>query len=145
MKKLIVSLTLIFVISSSCYGAASEDMGVYVRKDVFEVYMQNLNSKMDTILEELKAQRKDINELTKSVAVLSKRMDGLEDRMGDLRNDFYLWLIILGIVLGLPFFGKWYEGRKEARKSSFTLDDVQELMKKLIEENNVKLERKFQV
>ncbi|MBR0081040.1 MAG: hypothetical protein IJP69_11775 [Synergistaceae bacterium] len=145
MKKLIVSLTLIFVISSSCYGAISEDVGVYVRKDVFEVYMQNLNSKMDTILEELKAQRKDINELTKSVAVLSKRMDGLEDRMGDLRNDFYLWLIILGIVLGLPFFGKLYEEHKEARKSSFTLDDVQELMKKLIEENNVKLERKFQV
>ena len=62
-----------------------------------------------------------------------------------LRNDFYLWLIILGIVLGLPFFGKLYEEHKEARKSSFTLDDVQELMKKLIEDNNVKLERKFQV
>ena len=61
-------------------------MSVYVRKDVFEVYMQNINEKLDKILEEQKAQRNDITELTKTVSVLSTRMDGLEARMGDLKK-----------------------------------------------------------
>ena len=57
MKKMIVMLSIVLlVLATECYGAVSDD--VYVRKDVFEVYMQNINAKFDMIMEELKEQRK---------------------------------------------------------------------------------------
>ena len=166
MKKICVLLLVqLLVIGTASYGAVSEDMSVYVRKDVFEVYMQNINEKLDRILEEqkaqreeLKAQHKDINELARVVSVLSTRMDGLEARMGDLRNglegrigdlrnDIYLGLVILGIVVGLPAVQKALQKREERKamkhtlQMPFTLDDV----RRLIEENNAKLQGKPQV
>ena len=118
--------------------------------------------------EEHKAIRNDIAELTRVVSVLSTRVDGLDARMGDtrsnlegrmsdlqrtvdgrigdLRNDIYLGLVILGIVVGLPAvqkaLQKWEE-RKAARNATqlpFTLDDV----RRLIEENNARMAGKAQ-
>ncbi|MBQ2616738.1 MAG: hypothetical protein IJF90_07755, partial [Synergistaceae bacterium] len=70
----------------------------------------------------------------------------IEGRVGDLRNDIYLGLVILGIVVGLPVvqkaLQKWEE-RKAARNASqlpFTLDDV----RRLIEENNARMAGKAQ-
>ena len=104
--KIILLASLLIFISSASYGAVSDD--IYVRKDVFEVYLQ----KLDGIIEELHSQRQElqsqnraINELNKSVAVmseridrnfetLSSRIDGLDARIGDLRNDI---LYIFGL------------------------------------------------
>mgnify|MGYP002622623748 CR=1 FL=1 len=157
MKKVCVLLLVqVLVFGTACYGAVSDD--VYVRKDVYEAHQQSMNAKLDMLLEqqkvfqeevrgemkefreELKVQRKDINELTRAVSVLSTRIDGLDARMGDLRNDIYLGLVVLGIIVGLPTVQKIFQSYTE-RKPSFTLEDV----KRLIEENNVKLERKLQV
>lgn len=155
-KILILLLMQMLMFGSASYGAVSEDMSVYVRKDIFEVYMQNINVKLDMILEEqktqrdeLKAQRKDINELARAVSVLSTRMDGLDSRlsaridgldarMGDLRNDIYLGLFILGIIIALPMVQKMLQAqadRREARKPYVTLEEVM----RLIEENNAKV------
>ena len=172
MHKIITMCLLLLTMSSMCYGAVSEDMSVYVRKDVYEAHQQSMNTKLDMILEqmrefkeeqkaqreELKAQHKDINELARVVSVLSTRMDGLEARMGDLRNglegrigdlrnDIYLGLVILGIVVGLPAVQKALQKREERKamkhtlQMPFTLDDV----RRLIEENNAKLQGKPQV
>ena len=157
MKKIIIALLTVLTISSTTFGATSDDINIYVRKDVYEAHQQSINSKLDMILEqmkdfreELKAQRKDINELAKSVSVLSERIDrnfetlsgridGLNSRMGDQQNYLYLVLVLLGIIVALPSVQKILQNRAE-RKPSFTLDDV----RRLIEENNAKMSWKVQ-
>ncbi|MBQ6418522.1 MAG: hypothetical protein IJQ15_06605 [Synergistaceae bacterium] len=179
MKKVCISLLVLLVLGSDCYGAVSED--IYVRKDVFEANMQGINTKLDILLEQMKAQREehnvqmkelreemkelrtemktqreehnsqiealrhDIAELTRVVSVLStrvdaidKRMDGMEARIGNLKNDFdgrigelrngiYLWLVIFGIVLGMPAVQKMFQSITE-RKPSLTVEDVKRLI-----------------
>ena len=133
MKKIILTVIFIAMLSSCSYGAVSDD--VYVRKDVFEVEMKNINLKLDNVLEELKSQKQEIIALNKSVAVLSERVDGnyknLDARMNDLRNGLYLGLVLFAAVLLLPFFNKWWdttEGKKQAPVPAFTLDDVKRLI-----------------
>ena len=148
MRKIITVVLLLLIISSESFGAVSDD--VYVRKDVFDVHMQSINAKLDMTLEqikelreEMKAQRQDINELMKAVSVMSGRIDGLDKRMDSLdkridgqQNYLYLVLVILGIIVALPAVQKmlqWHEERKEARKSSITLEDVERLVERLID------------
>ena len=165
MRRVIAVIALCLLTGTACYGAVSED--VYLRKDVFEVYMQNINSKFDIIMEELKAQRKDINDLTKAVSGLServtalseriegvnatlsgridgldKRIDGIDKRIDDLRNGIYLWLVGIGLVVAIIALPIVQDLLKRWMKSapSITLEDV----RRLIEENNAMLERKFQ-
>ena len=140
MKKIILSLLFVLSLCTCSYGAVSED--VYVRKDVWEVEMKNINLKLDGILaelkaqrEELKAQREEIKTLAQSVAVLAERVDGnyknLDTRMNDLRNGLYLGLVLFAAVLMLPFFNKWWEAREEKRQAAvprFTLEDVKRLI-----------------
>ena len=52
-------LMLLLAFETECCGTVSED--TYVRRDVFEVYMQGVNSKLDMILEQMRAQRKEMN------------------------------------------------------------------------------------
>ena len=137
-------------------------------KDEMNGIREELKAHVKESQEEHKAIRNDIAELTRVVSVLSTRVDGLDARMGDtrsnlegrmsdlqravdgrigdLRNDIYLGLVILGIVVGLPAvqkaLQKWEE-KKAARNASqlpFTLDDV----RRLIEENNAKMMGKLQ-
>ena len=109
MKKVYVLLLLfmqLFFLAPACLGAASEDMNVYVRKDVFEVYMQNINTNMERIFQKLDNMESKINNISDRVSALSIRMDGLDARMGDLRNDIYLGLVILGMIITLPMVQK---------------------------------------
>ena len=136
MKKIITLVVVLLMVSSESFGAVSDD--VYVRKDVFDVHMQSINAKLDMMLEEMKAQRKDINDLMKAVSVMSGRIDGLDKRMDSLdkridgqQNYLYLVLVILGIIVALPTVQKmlqWHEERKEVRKSFITLEDVERLI-----------------
>ena len=73
MKKFILAIILGIAITASAFAANSDD--IYVRKDVFDVHMQNINQNLEKILSELQAQRNDINDLKKAVAVLSERTD----------------------------------------------------------------------
>ena len=173
-KKCILLLLQLLMFGTASYGAVSEDMSVYVRKDVYDANMQGMNTKLDTILEqmklqredikdvreELKAQRKDVNELSQNVTRLSerlegntsslsaridgldKRMEGLDKRIDDLRNGIYLWLVAIGLVVAIIAWPKVQDMLPKWRKStpSITLEDVM----RLIEENNLKLERKMQ-
>ena len=137
--------------AGASYGAVSDDMSVYVRKDVFEVYMQNINAKFDMIMEELKEQKRMIADLSDRVANLSgrvdgldKRMDSLDKRIDDLRNGIYLWLVAIGLVVSWPKLKETV--RKWANSTpSITLEDVKQLIdQRLIEENNARMSGKVQ-
>ena len=104
MKKFLVFILVISFSGIANAATLSNDMSDYVRKDVFEAYMQNINSNTEKILdelkaqreelrtqrkeftEELKAQRKSINELITSVSVLTERVNGLDKRVNGLEN-----------------------------------------------------------
>ena len=150
-KFVIVMLMLLLMTAGASYGAVSEDMSVYVRKDVFEVYMQNINAKFDMIMEELKEQKRMIADLSDRVANLSgrvdgldKRMDSLDKRIDDLRNGIYLWLVAIGLVVSWPKLKETV--RKWANSTpSITLEDVKQLIdQRLIEENNARMSGKVQ-
>lgn len=228
MKKFFALILIISFCGIANAATVSNDMSDYVRKDVFEAYMQNINSNTEKILEELRAQRKEfteelkaqrkeftdelkaqrkefteglaaqqkefmeefksqrksINELTTSVSVLTERVNGLDkrvnglenrvnglensmnenfknvntqiqviesrannsynnieahisnnyrnldSRIGDLRNDIYLWLVIIGIVIGsIPAkkFVQWLQERKFIRNNSITIEDIEKI------------------
>ena len=174
MKKFLTAVLLICILSGKSYGAVSGDTEIYVRKDVFEVYMQRIDEKFDRVFNELKAMREDIksireeiksihednktmqqeiNNLAQKVAVLServdrnfdtlsKRIDGVDKRMDDLRGDIYLGLVILGLIAGYPAakdFFRWRDERKEARKPSMTAEDVEKIVRRVLqaEMNNI--------
>lgn len=177
MKKFMMIFMLLPVMCAVSYGAETDAPEIYVRKEVFNAYMDNINSKMDIILgemkqlredmrqmreeikqlreevrgeitqlreevrgeitqlreetrTEIKSLRQDLNEVARAVAILSQRIDNLDVRMTDSRNDIYLGLVILGIIFALPSVQRFIEWR-DSRRPSITLEDV----KRLIEES----------
>ena len=143
-KKIITMLILLLMMSSATFGAVSEDMSVYVRKDVFEVYMQNINTNMERILQRLDGIDKTMNDLSNRVSVLTGRIDGLEARMSDQQNYLYLGLVILGIIVGLPSVQRLLQSHVD-RKLSITLEDVKRLIEEQLEKNNAELRKSIQV
>ena len=136
MKKIFLAVLFTALLSSASTGAVSEDMSVYVRKDVFDVEMKNINMKLDNILTELKEQRKEINELNQSFAVLSVRMNGVEKQSEHFRKFLYWPTVLFGAILILPFLSIWWEKREEKKTESFvTLEEV----KRLIAEANFRV------
>lgn len=133
MKK-IITILLMLIMAVVSEGAVSGDKSEYVRKEVFDVHMQNLNGNMERVLQKLDSLETKVNNMSDRITGLTARFDGLDARMGDLRNDIYLGLVILGILVGVPSVQKWYE-RLKASRPSITLEDV----KRLIEENNAEL------
>ena len=143
MKKFILAIILVLTFAVSAFAANSDD--VYVRKDVFDVHMQNINQNLEKILSELQAQRNDINDLKKAVAVLSERtdrnfeilsaridrldarIDGTNTRIDDLRNGLYLWLVVIGTFIAWPKAKEFLQSRK-TNKPDFTLQDVERLI-----------------
>lgn len=130
MRKLLLVMLFLLLKSSLVYGAASEDMRVYVRKDIYDVQMQNINTQLERILQKLDRLEATANEISGRLSNLSGRVDGLDARVGDLRNDIYLWLVILGIVIALPFVQRAMQNRVKEERPALTLEDV----KRLIEE-----------
>ena len=130
MKKIIILTILSLMMSSESFGAVSDD--VYVRKDVFDAKMEAMFNRLHGDIQAL-SERMDGNfaALSRRMDGLDKRMDGLDKRMDDLQHYLYLVLVLLGIIVALPSVQKalqWREERKEARKSSITLEDVERLI-----------------
>ena len=130
MKKFLSAMMLILVLSSVSFGAVSEDMNVYVRQDVFDAKMEALFERMDKNFVELKSMIKSTeNELKGDIKALSARIDGLEQRIGDVHNFLYWLIVLFGIILVLPFVNKLWDKLWESRRvPSFTLDDVKRLI-----------------
>ena len=65
-------------------------------------------------------------------STLSEKTDNLNSRMSDLRNGFYLVVVVFGILFSLPFFNKIYEEHKN-RKPALTVEDVERIFERLID------------
>ncbi|MBQ7267494.1 MAG: hypothetical protein IJR11_03905 [Synergistaceae bacterium] len=128
MKRIFVALMILVLTGSACFGAVSEDMSVYVRKDVFDAKMEalfnrlhgeiqalsermdgnfaRLSEKIDGVDAKLSAQMERLDaklseRIDGNFATLSGRIDGLDARMSDLRNGLYLGLVLFGTVIAL--------------------------------------------
>ena len=160
-RKIFLAFAIIFALCSCSFAAENiENNDIYVRKDLFEAYMKNIDSKFDQIFERLTQIDNKLENLTQAVSelgnrvtkletkvdgvyiALSNRIDGLEKRVDDFREDtrgrigdlngsIYLWSVILGLIAGLPFFKSLYneyEAKRQAQRQSFTLEDVEKLI-----------------
>ena len=133
MRKLLSVIVLVLIMSGASNGAVSEDMSVYVRRDVFD-------AKMEGFMKEIRGEFQVMNA---KIEALSRRMDdnyrNLEARIGDLREYIYWLIVLLGIIICLPIVQKIFQSVKESRPT-VTLEDV----KRLIEENNAELRKTMQ-
>ena len=145
MKRFLVTLFMIFVLSTASYGT-SED--VYVRQDVFDAKMEalfvrlhgeiaalsermegnyaSLSERMDKNLAEFKA---IANEIKGDVKALDARISNVESNVSWWIGGVTLFLTALALV---PLLMKLLE---KIRVPSITLEDVM----RLIEENNAKM------
>lgn len=151
MRRVIFAAVLVCAISSGAF-AASEDMSVYVRQDVFDAKMETLflrlhgeienlgtrlEGKIDALSEKIDGVDKKLSEKIDGVdRKLSARIDGVDKRIDDTHTYIYWILVLLGAILIMPFVNKFWEFRKEQRTPAVTLDDVQRLIEKAINENN---------
>ena len=144
MKKVYILLLMqLLVFVTASYGAVSDD--VYVRKDVFDAKMEALFNRLHAEIGEVRGDIKALSErIDRNFDTLSARIDGLDKRMDNQQNYLYLVLVIMGIIVTLPTVQKMLQGwqeQKDSRRTFTTLEDV----RRLIEENNVKVLGKSQV
>ena len=149
MKRLATVLLLMLSMTGLCYGAASEDMSVYLRKDVFdakmEAFMTEIRGEFQVVNTKLDALSRRVDDNYNN---LSRRIDdnyhSLDTKISDVRNGMYLLFVVLGIIVSLPIVQKTlqsHEAQKESKQQFVTLEDV----KRLIAENNAELKRSLQV
>ena len=146
-RKIMLALMMVLSVVSMSSGAASEDMSVYVRKDVFE-------AKMEAFMAEIRF----MNEQTRGeIRTLSTRVDGLEAKMDtringlerkldaridDLRNGLYLWITVITVIFAYIEIRRKRQERwdaKEASAPTMTLEEIKNLVGQMIAENNAKL------
>ena len=125
-RKTIMAALLLMLMTNSCYGAVSED--IYVRKDVFDAKMEAFMAEIRLMNEQLRGEIRE----------LGSRIDGVEKRMSTLEIMIYWILGTLSVAFAVLALAPYL---KEIRKPSITLNDV----RRLIEENNALLEKKFQM
>ena len=156
MKKILIAFTILISLNSCSFAAENDD--IYVRKDLFESYMKNIDSKLEKIDKNIEILTQSVAELNVRMtkletkvdgvyAALSNRIDGLEKRVddlredtkgriGDLNNSIYLWSVILGLVAGLPFFKNLfdeYQAKKQAQRQYFTREEMESFFEKMFE------------
>ena len=154
MKRLLFAVVLVCVMSAGTF-AASEDMSVYVRQDVFDAKMETLflrlhgeienlgtrlEGKIDALSEKIDGVDKKLSEKIDGVdRKLSARIDGVDKRIDDTHTYIYWILVLLGAILIMPFVNKFWEFRKEQRTPAVTLEEVQRLIEKAISDNNMRV------
>ena len=131
-RKVILALMIVLSVVSMSSGATSEDMSVYVRKDVFE-------AKMEAFMAEIRF----MNEQTRGeIRALSSRVDGLDKRIDDLRNGLYLWITVITVIFAYIEIRRKRQEREDAKEATaptMTLEEIKNLVGQMIAENNAKL------
>ena len=140
MKKILLVILLVLSVSSSSYGAVSQDMSVYVRQDVFDAKMEalfeRLHGEIVSMKNEINGNIKALSErVDGNFATLSRRIDGLEKQNEQTNTFLYYLLVFFGAILVLPLFNRWWEYKKEQRNIHYvTLEDVKRLIATAIAE-----------
>ena len=131
MKKILIAFMIVIKLCS-CSSAAEND-DIYVRKDLFESYMKNIDSKLDIIMKEQALMREDIKNINSRLTALETRVSKLEAKVDGLyvaisnrfdsvekRFDVLFYLVIafiglIGVIFGLPVVQRWWEQRGDDR------------------------------
>ena len=129
MKRIFLAVVLVLVTALSSCAAVSED--IYVRQDVFDAKMEAFLNRM---LVELENVRGDIKDVKGDIKALSSRIDSVENKVDVLQTVVYWGLGILSLLI-TSFVLAPVVGAVVQKMKAPSLED----MKKLIEENNVKL------
>ena len=147
MKKIFIVLLLLSCSISASY-AASEDMSVYVRQDVFDARMDRLEAMNEKNLIRLEGMINALSEkvdgnfnalseridgnfkaLSGRIDALSGRMDGFDYKIDVLQTVIYWGLGILSLLVGsfvlAPLFGSIAQ---KLRSPSLTVEDVKRLI-----------------
>ena len=74
MKKFMMMIMFALIICGVSYGAETADSEIYVRKEVFNAYMDSINSKFDAIMREMKQMREEMREEIKGIKEDMKQM-----------------------------------------------------------------------
>ena len=143
MKRMILAAVMACVMCSGAY-AVSEDMSVYVRKDVFDAKMEMLltriEGKIDALSERIDGVEKSLSEKIDAVdKKLTARIDGLDKRIEDTHTFVYWILVLFGAIFLMPFVSRFWELHMERRTPPVTLEDVQRIVTEAINANNAKL------
>ena len=140
-KKIFLAFAIIFALCSCSFAAENiENNDIYVRKDLFEAYMKNIDSKLDTIIKEQALMREDIKNIDSRLTkletkvdgiyiALSNRIDGVEKRFDVL---FYLviaFIGVIGIVFALPVVQRWWEERRDKKQN----ENIEKIFEKMFE------------
>ena len=134
----VFALVIMLLFGTASYGAVSDD--VYVRRDVFEVYMQNLTANQERILQKLDNLEGKISDMSDRLSNLSGRVDGLDKRIDeldkridDLRNGIYLWMVAIGLVISWPKVQNLLQKFGNSTPS-ITLEDIERLIDRKLSE-----------
>ena len=77
MRRICGALMILFLTGNVCYGAVSEDMSVYLRKDVFD-------AKMDAFMGEIRLMNEQVrSEIRTLDTKLSERIDGVDAKLSE--------------------------------------------------------------
>ena len=129
MKKLVISLLILHLMTSLSYGATSED--IYLRKDVFDAKMEALIEKIDGLEKSINARFEAIDKRIDSLEkVMNNSFSAMDKRISDLQTTVYWGFSLLGLLVAViafaPSFGEFV---KNIRKPEFaTLEDVKRLI-----------------
>ena len=117
MKKFLLSLLLVLLMSSFSYGAVSDD--VYLRKDVFDANMKAVITRIDALE----------NVINTRFNAIDRRIDDMNTRIGDTQTMVYGGFTALGVLMTLLTFAPSLWGAvKNVRRPSITLEDVKRLI-----------------
>ena len=144
MKKILIAFMIVMM--SCSYSFAAENDDVYVRKDLFESYMKNIDSKLDIIMKEQALMREDIKNINSRLTALEARVSKFEAKADGLyvaisnrfdsvekRFDVLFYLVIafiglIGVIFGLPVVQRWWEQRGDSKRKYLTAEDVERLI-----------------
>lgn len=160
MRKFLLAFLVTLLSVSVSYGAVSEDMSLYVRKDVFEARMDKLDAKMTQLHDDIQILTSEIRVINTKLEALDKRMmdnethtsnriddlkhtidnriDDLKqttnNRLDDLKTVIYWGLSIIGLLVAFAIFAPSFgEFLKNLRKPSISVDEIQQLVERLID------------
>ena len=148
MKKEILTVIFIAMFGTCAYGAASDDMNVYVRQDVFDAKMEAQFNRLHGEIAELRGDIKALservdknlaefmaiaNEIKGDVRTLDARVNGIENHVSWWIGGLTMLLTAITLIpLLLKFFEKLLTKHEEKKQNqwqpSFTLDDVKRLI-----------------
>ena len=142
-KKIITMLILLLMMSSATFGAVSEDMSVYVRKDVYDAKMEAFMSEIRLMNEQVKSEIRALSSRIDGIEVsLNTRIDSVEKRMSNLEVMIYWILGTLSVAFAALALAPYL---KDIRKPFVTLEDVKRLIEEQLEKNNAELRKSIQL